>query len=43
MNAQQRMAYTHPMALAEGALPPDFITQRRVGRFGYSVGLSLNK
>lgn len=43
MNEQQKMAYSNPMALANGALPPQFIRERRVGRFGYSVGLSLNK
>jgi hypothetical protein len=43
MNEQQRLAYENPMALAGGALPPKFIRSARVGRFGYFVGLSLNK
>ncbi len=43
MNAQQKTAYAHPMALADGALPPAFMTERSYGRYGYRVGLSLNK
>jgi hypothetical protein len=43
MNELQRKAYEHPLAVANGALPESLMVQRTLGRFGYTVGLSLNK
>lgn len=43
MNELQRRAYEHPLAMATGHLPESLMVQRKVGRYGYTVGLSLNK